>query len=1192
MAKVNNTFINGRMNSDLTYSLLDNKDFVHAENLRIIGVGDDGRFNFLKGSQKISDYSENGQMTVVGMYEGDNNKLYYFLAQPNGKSKIIEYDVETKESKIIIQDNRVLRFDFVRWKKGKIIFPLKYILNINQIGDLLLFSNEAWEYPRVINLKRDYSLGFTEEDIVLAKKPPKEAPKILSTGSRSSSSNDDSDVFVSFAYRYKYLDGDYSALSFYTDIAFTPHNFHVDARRENKGMTNIFGSIQIGVNSGGKNVTDIEVYAREHGSNTAYLIYSINKAQSNISDNAFIYDIQYKFSKNYEVLNEEATNMLFSNMPKFPKTQTAVGNRIIFGNYFEGYDVEPINFKVDKNQTDGWRTGIRTSVSLHKYKVGVVYYNDYNESTTVLLPNNQSDSEVEIGFEDRLKANRLQVTIPHTYNHPLFATKMKFVVKSESLDYEILYSTYAKKIGRKVYLYLIGDNVNRVRKGDVLIRTDEDASSYKEYHVEEVKMFDAKDGFSLSGLYAVIHDDINSIRIQSNGNTITRVYGETGRGIIDAVKGSKDERRYYATSGYQGKAHGKYDFSSYHNKGSIFKGDIGRIYEGDELRLSIKLTYGREKHGRGDGGATVWGTIYLNQTVYASQNYDSIADFLNENLETSMLTAVDSGQWCDILTTQDYVSLVKTNIPGWDWSPHEDNRMHKAYVKSQTSFTLHRGNKPLIFRTKSKGNLEAFYYETPKTYPIVNGRVVPDSYNSERNLVFDIDFYNGYSWGNGIESYRIKDGFNAKAIRNKFRVNNYDKKGYKRIHRKNDVTYSGVYNYELGINELSTFNPSLANWLTLPIRYGEIQRIIAMDGNITAFQNNKVVDVFYGKSIIADLQGNESLGLSKDVLGGYKELPYEYGISENPESVITAGQLIYFTDKNRSRFLVKAGNEIQELNTNGFYREGVELLKNNQSFLGSFDDANGEYVVVCSRFEDDRVKSFSLAHSMVNKGFTSYYTYLSDFNFGMNGKYFSSYKGAVYQNEVTDVYNDFTGQGLHEAKLTFVVNPDFSTDKVFKAIYLQSNTAWNTKMRTNLTATSFSEKVYEKRESYFYTDIHRDNSSSLGIVGIGTIKNIQGNTLIYKNSITNQVSVGETLQNEAANVETVITNIQDNEITVMNSSGLNVGDFTFAKKKQEGHFRPSGVPMRGEWLEVTLTKIGNQPYYITATNTEVIPSKL
>ena len=529
----------------------------------------------------------------------------------------------------------------------------------------------------------------------------------------------------------------------------------------------------------------------------------------------------------------------------------------------------------------------------------------------------------------------------------------------------------------------------------------------------------------------------------------------------------------------------------------------------------------------------MWGTIYLNQTVYASQNYDSIVDFLNENLETSMLTAVDSGQWCDILTTQDYVSLVKTNIPGWDWSPHEDNRMHKAYVKSQTSFTLHRGNKPLIFRTKSKGNLEAFYYETSKTYPIVNGRVVPDSYNSERNLVFDIDFYNGYSWGNGIESYRIKDGFNAKAIRNKFRANNYDKKGYKRTHRKNDVTYSGVYNYELGINELSTFNPSLANWLTLPIRYGEIQRIIAMDGNITAFQNNKVVDVFYGKSIIADLQGND-----------------------------------------------------------GFYREGVELLKNNQSFLGSFDDANGEYVVVCSRLEDDKVKSFSLAHSMVNKGFTSYYTYLSDFNFGMNGKYFSSYKGAVYQNEVTDVYNDFTGQGLHEAKLTFVVNPDFSTDKVFKAIYLQSNTAWNTKMRTNLTATSFSEKVYEKRESYFYTDIHRDNSSSLGIVGVGTIKNIQGNTLIYKNSITNQVSVGETLQNEAANVETVITNIQDNEITVMNSSGLNIGDFTFAKKKQEGHFRPSGVPMRGEWLEVTLTKIGNQPYYITATNTEVIPSKL
>ena len=154
MPDVNNNFITGIMNSDTHYSLIDNKSYVRAENLRISGDGDDGSLKNMKGSEVVSDYSENGQMTVLGMHKGLGSKMYYFLGMPNGKSKIVEYDVESGVSRLIIEDTSVLRFDLIRWKNGVEIRPLKYLLSFNQIGDQLIFSNEAWENIRSVNLKR------------------------------------------------------------------------------------------------------------------------------------------------------------------------------------------------------------------------------------------------------------------------------------------------------------------------------------------------------------------------------------------------------------------------------------------------------------------------------------------------------------------------------------------------------------------------------------------------------------------------------------------------------------------------------------------------------------------------------------------------------------------------------------------------------------------------------------------------------------------------------------------------------------------------------------------------------------------------------------------------------------------------------------------------------------------------------
>ncbi|WP_294202993.1 hypothetical protein [uncultured Chryseobacterium sp.] len=1199
------TFTSGVMNSDIAYSLGSNKSYVKAVNFRISGKGKDGIMHNIKGHSLVSSALTDEGMVIVGAYEGRDDLLYFFLAHSNGKSKIISYNVITHQSKLIIGDNTVLRFDLIRWKNGVEIVPYRYILSINQIGDLLIISNEAWKYPRVINLNRtaDYASGFTEEDINLIKKPPKDAPQFVSYN-LDTNDNDgkENEKFVSFCYRYKYIDGDFSSLSFFSETAFQPKpTSQVNVNRDNNGMSNYIKDIKLSINSGNKNVTDIEVYAREHGSNTAYMIYSANKKIAGIGNDIIISNIEYKFSNHYEVLDEATTQLLYSRVPHYPKAQDVAGNRIIFGNFKEDFDLidsagNPlnINFKIKNNKTTFAASQSRkTAVSLLRYKAAVHFYNDYNESTTALLPVDQNNAEIEIPFEDRLYNNNLRIEMLSM--PPKGFTKMKFSIKSEDLNYNVLYITYLEMIGTKVYLSLKGDNVNRIKKGDVIIRTDTLADKYREYYVTNIKEYTHNDGLIVEGLYAEIEVEGGFV-IEGNGaSNVIKNYkmwdGDAG-GVIDSVKGSTNPRRFDATSGYTGNGMDGHFYNSAFNRGRLWKSDFGNIYEGDFVKITIRFKYSYDKFGRGSGYTPDdQGSIYVSKNMYASKNYDNLYQLMQEQFIYAYLNMWENGNEIGFMTNSEFPQIVSASgIAAWNTPPSETStgRNRRLLVNVYTDVEIKRGKRPLLFRTKNLEALNNFYYETEKTYSIVNGQYIPDG-TSGGNPYFDIGFYNGYCWGNGLESYRIKDKFNEKKLHYKFRASLYDKKGYKEIHKTTDLTYSGIYNYDLGINELSVFNPTLVNWKELPINYGSIQRIISTDGDITVFLEDKVINQYYGKSVIMDLQGNENVGISKEVLGNHIVLPYEFGIATYPESVAKFANFVYFTDQKRKRILVKMGNEIQEINgqASGMYNDTIELLKDPKSLLGSFDESNNEYVLGIDH-------KLILGFNPFNKGYTSFYTYNFDYLKGGYGKSFTAYKGIIYQNEGSDAkedYNKFAGQGFFDSEIKFIVNPEMQSDKVFQAMYLKSNTSWNTTIRTNLTSTKFPENIYQKQESFYYSDILRDSESDYGMTGIGTVQKISGNIISLKNNVSNMIYIGDVLINELSSVSSKITSISGNTLTVENISGFSVGDYILAKQLQVGSVRPNGVPIRGEWMEVTLSKPGGLPYYLAAVYTEVKQSK-
>lgn len=1222
MAKTQNLFVRGTSDSDTTYPLLDNKSFVRVENMRISGAGDDGSFKSLKGSKLVSDQYADEDCYVIREYEGQNNKLYYCIAHKNKLSTIVEYDTETEVSKLIIQDSQFLRFDMLRWDENGNLknAPFEYLLSFNQIGNFLIFSSQYWQFPRMINLERisDYASGFTEEDIVMIKKPPFLPPAIIDKILDPSIADDElCNKFISISYRYKYVDGDFSSLSTYSDTLFWQKSdaFDIDSKRKNLGMENAYNKVKLRVNSGGKYVTHVEVYAREHGSNVAYLIYNLNKKSENTSDNTNV-DVDYAFSKKYEVLDKDSTNLLYSNCPMFPYTQDGVGNRMSYANFVEGFDLKDkdgnpviVDYEVFNNQrVFSEEVQNRTAVSLFSYKPSVVFLDDYNISTTNLLPTDQSKSELEISFNDRLKVNQIQVKFPENFNPPAFATKLKFGVKTEKLNYEVLYITYGKKVGKYTYLQLTNDNINRVKKGDILILIDESVLNYHEVEIEDFGTYGPAEGLETTATYIKIKDDDRVIDLTPNGTTISKSYNEHSNGGvgeyedyvwgIDFMFGSTDTRRFDATSGYLGNNEG-WDYASLNNRGHLLKSDYGEIKEGDVININLNFEYMWKKAG-GTFHTNGLGNIHLSKEVYASKDYLNVFEFLKDEYDEPLINVAEDGDKVWFLTNYLYPNFVKdSGISAYLWSPHDGgsgNASEALAVKPTTNVTLTRGIKPIIFRTKQNsldddGSDEgAIYYETDKVYRIENGTIIPDSYEAGK-LIFDINFYNGYNWGNGIESYKIRDEFNGKSLNYNFRPNTYDIKGYKAVRKVNDITYSGLYNYELKLNQLSVFNPSLLNWKTLPANYGPIKRILSTDNNISVYCVNKVMLVMYEKSILMDLQGNESVAMSNEVLGGVVVLDYEYGIGNNPESLVSFGNAHLFVDPIRKRLLVKQGRDIQVLNElggqvtqgTGCFYEFVKLFSEHKTFLGCFEDAHDEYIIGIDQ-------EFSVVYSVPRRGISGYFRNKFDYLYSMDGKSFTAYQGKIYQNEVTDQQNMFAGQGPFEAKIKAVVNPEMQADKIFKAWYLQTNTGWDTEIRTNLTSTIIPEKAYTQKESFFYTEIFRDNNSPLGIKGVGVIQQKNGNQLIFKNKIENTIAINDTLNSASGNSSKII-GMESNTLTVADASLFTVGEFVSASKVEENGYRPDGIPMRGQWMEFTLSKVPEKEIFLTAVYTEVEESK-
>jgi hypothetical protein len=155
--------------------------------------------------------------------------------------------------------------------------------------------------------------------------------------------------------------------------------------------------------------------------------------------------------------------------------------------------------------------------------------------------------------------------------------------------------------------------------------------------------------------------------------------------------------------------------------------------------------------------------------------------------------------------------------------------------------------------------------------------------------------HNAFTWGNGVESNRIKDDFNASTLEYSVRSTS-TVEDYSEQRKQSSICYSGVYEETSNVNGLNDFNLSIGNFKDLERSFGSIQKIHTRMSDLLVLQENKITTVLFGKNILFDSVGGGQVASIPEVFGSVMPLPYENGISTNPESFAVRGEEIFFTD--------------------------------------------------------------------------------------------------------------------------------------------------------------------------------------------------------------------------------------------------------------------------------------------------------
>jgi hypothetical protein len=268
-----------------------------------------------------------------------------------------------------------------------------------------------------------------------------------------------------------------------------------------------------------------------------------------------------------------------------------------------------------------------------------------------------------------------------------------------------------------------------------------------------------------------------------------------------------------------------------------------------------------------------------------------------------------------------------------------------------------RATSTLIFETLPVDALPDVFYENELSLPIGPdgahyGNIQDQNFFTGQSAIVDTGFFNCYTFGNGAESYKIRDSIIGRTLEFGNRVTSVAAQNYQQVDRFSDITYSGIYNNESNVNKLNEFNLGLINFKHCESSFGPIYILDGRQTDVLTLQEDKISYVLAGKNLLSDSAAGGAVTSVPEVLGTQIARSEKYGISFNAESYVHWGYDRYFTDAKRGAVIQMKGDsysndQLKVVSESGMRTWFRDLFRNSfqTQKLGAFDPYMNEYVL-------------------------------------------------------------------------------------------------------------------------------------------------------------------------------------------------------------------------------------------------------
>jgi hypothetical protein len=481
---------------------------------------------------------------------------------------------------------------------------------------------------------------------------------------------------------------------------------------------------------------------------------------------------------------------------------------------------------------------------------------------------------------------------------------------------------------------------------------------------------------------------------------------------------------------------------------------------------------------------------------------------------------------------------------------------------------------PPIFEVEPQDDIDVdIYYETQEVFPI-------GGLSTARNL----EYHNCYSFGNGVESFVIRDDYNAPALGKGVRVSTVFEDNYQEENLKSGLIYSQIYNGKTGINRLNQF--IIADKITKDLNpeYGSIQKLYGRDTDLLALCEDKIVKILANKDAVFNADGNPQLVASNRVLG-QAIIPATFGSygCQNPESFVDFTYRSYFVDKVRGCVLRLSADGITEVSNYGmkdYFKDNLRLQVSNSNYgyiHGTYDEVKNQYNVSLPTNVETTV-----SYSESINGWVSRKSFLPEGGLSINNKYYTFKNGSLYEHH-SGTTNTFYGTKT-DSTVTFLLNEAPANVKNFRTLNYEGDSDWTcSSIITNKQdgeVTSFIEK--EGKYFNYISGITETEGTidvnALNIQGLGNLTSQavdSGNrTFTYTFNLNNDIQINDKLyyvdtSNNKQNLGSITAiNKTNKTITIVDTSEVpQAGAYMFYAK--DAKFNTSGV--LGYYASVTMT---------------------